>query len=421
MTSDSASLSLPATRAECLAYDRADPLRALRASFALDDGLIYLDGNSLGALSQEAAARVETLLRREWGSGLIRSWNDAGWIEAPRRIGDKIARLIGARPGEVIVADSTSVNLFKLLAGALRPRPERTVILTDSGNFPTDLYIAAGVADLLNSGRELRAVPREAIARNLASDVAVLMLTHVDYCSGAVFDMRGLTEAAHRAGALALWDLSHSAGAVPLDLGACDVDLAIGCGYKYLNGGPGAPAFLYVPGRLQGQMQSPLWGWMGHATPFEFGGAYTPDAGIGRFLCGTPPMLAMAALEASIDMWLGVDQQEVWHKARALSELLIRRLDERCAAFGMSIASPRDAAVRGSHVAVRHPAAYRLTRALIDRGVIGDFRPPDVLRLAVTPLYLRYVDVWDAVERLAGVLESKAFEAETYALRLTVT
>ncbi len=409
------------TRDACVLLDRADPLGAMRDQFVLDDGVIYLDGNSLGALSHPAIKQVRALLEAEWGRGLIRSWNEAGWIDAPRRIGDKLAALLGADPGEVIVADSTSVNLFKLLAGAARLRPERPVILTEVETFPTDLYLAAGVVDLLGGGREVRAVPRTELRESLDGRVALLMLTHVDYCSGYMHDMRALTEAAHHAGALVLWDLSHSAGAVPLNLNACAVDLAVGCGYKYLNGGPGAPAYLYVSRHLQPEMRSPLWGWMGHASPFDFSPTYAPGDGIARYLCGTPPMLAMAALEAALDLWLSVDLETAWRKSRALSELLIRLVDERGADLGFSVASPRDPWVRGSHVAIRHPEGYRIMRALIARGVIGDFRPPDLMRLALTPLYTRFVDVWDAVDRLVEVVAGRAYEAPPYAQRLAVT
>jgi kynureninase len=401
--------------------DQADPLGAIRAEFLLDDGIIYLDGNSLGALGHAAIKQVRTLLEAEWGRGLIRSWNEAGWIDAPRRIGDKLARLLGAEPGAVIVADSTSVNLFKLLAGAARLRHERPIILTEAENFPTDLYLAAGAVDLLGSGREVRTVPRTELRASLDQRVALLMLTHVDYCSGYLHDMRELTAAAHGVGALALWDLSHSAGAVPLNLNACGVDLAIGCGYKYLNGGPGAPAYLYVSRQLQRELRSPLWGWMGHAAPFDFSPSYTPGDGIAPFLCGTPPMLSMAALEAAIDLWLRVDLETVWRKSRALSDLLIRLVDERGTDLGFSVASPRDPRERGSHVAIRHAQGYRIMRALIDRGVIGDFRPPDLMRLALTPLYTRFVDIWDAVDRLVEVVAGRAYEAPEYAQRLVVT
>lgn len=412
--------TLPASRADCVLLDERDPLREMRENFLLPPNLIYLGGNSLGPLSRAAAEQVEAMTRVQWGQGLLGSWDEAGWMEAPQRVGNKIGRLIGGQPGEVIVTDSTSVDLFKLLIGALRLREERHVILTEAENFPTDLYIAQGVADVLGAV-ELRVVPRAEVVDHLDESVAVMMITHVDFGSGHRHDMRRLTEAAQRAGALALWDLSHSTGAVPLDLAACNVDLALGCGYKYLNGGPGAPAFLYVPHRLQGAIRSPIWGWMGHASPFSFEGTYAPDSGMRQYLSGTPHMLSMAALEGGVDLWLEVDQATVWEKSAALSNLMIRLVDEQCAPYGVTIATPRNVNERGSHLTLRHEQAYRLMRALIDRGVEGDFRPPDLMRFAVTPLYLRFVDVWDAVGCLAEILRTRVFDDEKYPERTPVT
>ncbi len=401
--------------------DEHDPLASFREAFELPAGVIYLDGNSLGALPVATAPRIAEVVREEWGRGLIRSWNDAHWIEAPRRVGDKIARLIGAQPGEVIVADSTSVNVFKLLAGALRARPGRQVILSEAGNFPSDIYIAEGLVDALGGSRDLRCVERDQIEGALDGNVAVLMLTHVDYATGRMHDMARMTAAAHRQEALVLWDLSHSAGAVPVELNACQVDLAVGCGYKYLNGGPGAPAFLFVAMRLQDTLRTPLSGWMGHAAPFAFEGHYRPASGISRQLCGTPSMLAMAALEVAMDLWLRVDQFEVRRKSVALGDLFIQLVDETCSGHDLTVASPIDGSIRGSQVSLRHAEGYRILRALIDSGVIGDFRVPDLMRFGFAPLYTRYVDVWDAVGRLRHVLESRAWEQPQYARRLAVT
>jgi kynureninase len=408
-------------RETCQSFDRQDPLAAFREEFALPEGVIYLDGNSLGALPRQTAVRLNQVVVEEWGSGLIRSWNAAHWIEAPRRIGDKIARLIGAQPGEVIVADSTSVNLFKLLAGALRLQPGRHFILTETSNFPTDLYIAQGLVDLLGGNHALRAVERGELEGAIDGSVAVVMLTHVDYASGEIHDMKRVTQAAHRYGALMLWDLSHSAGAVPVDLNAAKVDLAIGCGYKYLNGGPGAPAYLFVAGALQDAMRSPLSGWMGHETPFAFEPEYRPAAGIARQLAGSPPILSMLALEVAIDQWLRVDQAEARRKSMALGDLFIKLVDETCRDLGLTVASPRDATRRGSQVSLRHEEAYRVMRALIDNRVIGDFRTPDLMRFGFAPLYTRYVDVFDAVRCLREVLISRAWQRPEYATRLTVT
>jgi kynureninase len=408
-------------RETCLSFDRQDPLASVRDEFALPQGVIYLDGNSLGALPRQTLPRMTQVIGEEWGSGLIRSWNDAHWIDAPARIGDKIARLIGAKGGEVIVADSTSVNLFKLLAEALRVQPGRHFILTEASNFPTDLYIAQGLIDLLGGNHALRVVDRAEIERALDGSVAVLMLTHVDYASGEIHDMRRITEAAQKVGTLVLWDLSHSAGAVPVDLNAAQVDLAVGCGYKYLNGGPGAPAYLFVAGALQEAMQSPLSGWMGHTAPFAFESEYRPASGINRQLAGSPPILSMLALEVAVDLWLRVDQAEARRKSMALGELFIQQVDETCRDLGVEVASPREAKVRGSQVSLHHTEAYRVMRALIDRGVIGDFRTPDLLRFGFSALYTRYVDVFDAVRRLREVLTSRAWDRPEYAKRLPVT
>jgi kynureninase len=408
-------------RETCQSFDRQDPLAAFREEFALPEGLIYLDGNSLGALPRLTVARLNEVAVEEWGGGLIRSWNAAHWIDAPRRIGDKIARLIGAEAGEVIVADSTSVNLFKLLAGALRLQHGRHFILTETSNFPTDLYIAQGLVELLGGNHALRIVERHELEGAIDGGVAVVMLTHVDYASGEIHDMRRITQAAHRYGALMLWDLSHSAGAVPVDLNAGKVDLAIGCGYKFLNGGPGAPAYLFVARALQEAMSSPLSGWMGHAAPFAFERDYRPADGIARQLAGSPPILSMLALEVAIDQWLRVDQDEARRKSMALGDLFIRLVDDLAGDLGLEVASPRDASVRGSQVSLRYGEAYRVMRALIDNRVIGDFRTPDLMRFGFAPLYTRYVDVFDAVRGLREVLMSRAWQRPEYATRLTVT
>jgi kynureninase len=408
-------------RETCLSFDRQDPLAAVRNEFALPEGVIYLDGNSLGALPRATPRRLDDVISREWGDGLIRSWTAAQWIEAPARIGDKLAHLIGAAPGEVIVADSTSVNLFKLLAGALRLQPERHFILTEAQNFPTDLYIAQGLIDLLGGNHALRVVERGQLEAAIDGSVGIVMLTHVDYSGGEIHDMRGLTAAAHKYGALTLWDLSHSAGAVPLDLDGCQVDLAVGCGYKYLNGGPGAPAYLYIARALQEAMRSPLSGWMGHAAPFAFEPGYRPAAGMVRQLAGTPPVLSMLALEVAVDLWSRVDQKEARKKSMALGDLFIRLVDDTCRDLGVEVASPRNAESRGAQVSLRHKEAYRVMRALIDRGVIGDFRVPDLMRFGFAALYTRYIDVFDAVRSLREVLASRAWQRPEYDTRLSVT
>ncbi|HEY7853025.1 MAG TPA: kynureninase [Caulobacteraceae bacterium] len=385
------------------AWDRADPLRAYKGRFTLPSGVIYLDGNSLGPPPATARQRVDAVLADEWGGGLIRSWNQADWIGAPRRVGGKIARLIGAGENEVVVADSTSVNLFKLLVAALRAQPGRRVILTETGNFPTDLYIAGGAAEMV-PGASVRALPSAEVEAAIDTDTAVVLLTHVHYKTAARRDMAAITAAAHAAGALVLWDLSHSAGAVAVDLAACDADLAVGCGYKFLNGGPGAPAFLYVAQRLHEAMRSPLSGWMGHAAPFDFADDYRPAAGIGRFLCGTPPILGLAALEAGIDLALEVDAAALRAKSERLWDLFADLVGTRLAGQGFGLITPAQASERGSHISYVHPDGYAIIQALIAAGVIGDFREPDVMRFGITPLYLGYEDIWRAVETLVQVM-----------------
>lgn len=399
---------MSATLDQVRTLDAADPLRDFRSRFQLPDGAIYLDGNSLGAMPAATPERLRRAMEQEWGQGLIRSWNDADWIGAPARIGGKIARLIGAAAHEVVAADSTSVNLFKLLTAALAVQPERRVILTETGNFPTDLYIAQGVAALA-PGVELRAVPGEAVEAAIDDQVAVVLLTHVHYKTAARRGMAAITARAHAAGALVLWDLSHSAGAIAVDLNGCRADLAVGCGYKYLNGGPGAPAFLFVAERWQARLTSPLWGWMGHGAPFAFDDAYRPAPGIGRFLCGTPPMLGLLALEVGVDLALEADLSALGAKSAALWDLMASEVAERCAGHGCELMTTADARARGSHISFAHPNGYAIMQALIARGVIGDFRDPDVMRFGLTPLYLGYEDVWRAVDILAEILRTEAW------------
>lgn len=405
---------------EANARDAADPFAPLRARFVLPEGVVYLDGNSLGALPRAVEKRVAATVAQDWGRGLIRSWNAAGWIDAPTRIGAKLAPLIGAQADEVVVADSTSINLYKLLVAAVQARPDRRVILTETGNFPTDLYLAQGIAGTV-PGVEVRAVARDRLLAAIDAETAVVMLTHVHYRTAERFDMAAVTAAAHAAGALMLWDLSHSAGAVAVDLNACNVDLAVGCGYKYLNGGPGAPAFLYVAQRHQDRLRSPLTGWMGHAAPFAFSDDYAAGEGVKRFLCGTPPVLGMTALEAALDVFAGVDTAALFAKGQALCDAFIAMLEERCAGLGLTLATPRDPAERGSHVSSAHVDAWPVMAALIERGVIGDFRAPDLLRFGFTPLYIGFADVWRAVETLHDVLVSEAWKAPRYRARATVT
>jgi len=408
-------------RASIAARDVTDPLGHFRNDFQLPEGVIYLDGNSLGALPKAVSTRVQQTIADEWGRGLVRSWNSAGWYEMPRRLGDKIGRLIGAQPGEVIVADSTSVNLFKVLAAAVKQNPSRRVILSEPDNFPTDLYMAQGVIDFLGSEHTLKLASGAALYDAIDAQTAVVMVTHANYRTGSLHDMAALTAQAHANGALIIWDLAHSAGALPIDLTGANVDFAIGCGYKYLNGGPGAPAFVYVPLRNQATFRQPLSGWMGHAQPFDFDPLYTPAEGIARYLCGTQPVLSMTALECAVDLILTADLTLIREKSVALTELFIALVEERCADHGLELVTPREPDRRGSQICLRHPDAYPIMQALIAQGVIGDFRAPDILRFGFTPLYVGYADVWDAVDTLVAILDTRAWDTPHFRQKAQVT
>jgi kynureninase len=417
------------TLQDCRALDAADPLRPLRELFVLPAGVTYLDGNSLGPLPRATAARVAATIEQEWGEGLIRSWNTAGWFELPRRVGDRIAAWIGAGPGEVVATDTTSTNLYKVLSAALRiaaeDAPGRRVVLSERSNFPTDLYIAEALCE--ERGLRLQLVGAHEIESAIRTgEVAVLMLTHVNYRTGAMHDMGALTALAHGHGALAVWDLAHSAGAVPVDLRGADADFAVGCGYKYLNGGPGAPAFAWVHPRHADRFRQPLAGWWGHAAPFEFTPDYRPAPGIARYLCGTQPVLSLVALDCGLDTLeaarpLG-GMGALRAKSLALTDLFIQLVQERCGGDGLSLVTPREHARRGSQVCLaREQGAYAIVQALIERGVIGDFRAPDILRFGFTPLYLGFEDVWSAVEQLRQVLASGEWREERFNRKQAVT
>jgi kynureninase len=409
----------PRDLAAVRSWDASDPLRSFRERFELPPNIVYLDGNSLGALPVATRERVARVVADEWGAGLIRSWNDCDWIRAPRRVGDKIAGLIGAEPGEVVVCDSTSVNLFKLINVALAARPGRREVLSEPGNFPTDLYVLEGALRHLPE-RSLRLEPAHRLIDCIGENTAVVVLTHVHYKSAAMHDMRAITERAHAKGALVVWDLSHSAGALQIDLNGCNADFAVGCGYKYLNGGPGAPAFLFVARRHLAGSVSPLSGWMGHARPFDFVDGYAPAAGIERFLCGTPPILGLLSLECSVDLLLEAGTPALQAKSQRLCQLFIALAQEMCGSE-LDLLSPTDPHQRGSHLAYAHPNGYAVMRALIDRGVIGDFRAPDTLRFGFAPLYTRYEDVWHAVTALRDVLQTQCWSEPRYAVRAAVT
>ena len=422
---------------DCKRLDAQDPLAALRELFMLPEGVIYLDGNSLGVLPKAAPARIAEVVSKEWGEGLIRSWNSACWIDLPQRLGDKLARLIGAAPGEVVCTDGTSVNLYKVLFAALSQMKAsgRTVVISERSNFPTDLYIAESLCR--ERGFTLKLIEASELPAALTADVAVLMLTHVNYRTGAMHDMKALTAAAHAAGALAVSDLAHSAGAVPVALNDSEADFAIGCGYKYLNGGPGAPAFVWVHARHASRFEQPLSGWFGHAAPFEFTPHYRPAAGVTRYLCGTQPIIALSALECGLDTVLSAESFDAGRgsmaalraKSLALTDAFIALVEARCPGR-FTLVTPREHAQRGSQVclALRDsgPGAYAMVQALIARGVIGDFRAgdaqmPDILRFGFTPLYLGFEDVWNAVEHLVQVLEGEEWKRAEFNQKLAVT
>jgi len=438
--------------------DQKDPLAAKRDEFHVPDGVIYLDGNSLGCLPKAAVTRMQEVVAGEWGESLIRGWNEHHWIDMPARLGDRIAQLIGAAPGTVVAADSTSINLVKVLSAGLAMRPDRKVVLSDTGNFPADLYMAQGMIRTLNQGHELKLVAPEDVEAAIDETVAVMMLTEVDYRTGRRHNMKALTDKAHAAGAIAQWDLCHSAGAMPVDLAGANADFAIGCTYKYLNGGPGAPAYLYVrpdhlanvepflsgwmgheapfdfdldyrpaPGTERMTVGTPpvvepfLSGWMGHEAPFDFDLDYRPAPGTERMTVGTPPVLGLTALDAALDAWDGVRMNDVRQKSMALGDLFIKEVEDRCSEYGLLLGSPRDAETRGSQVSFHCENGYAVMRALIEEGVIGDFRRPDIMRFGFTPLYLRYQDIVDAVAILECILNEELWREPRFQVRAKVT
>lgn len=406
----------------CRDADRQDPLASLREQFELPNGLIYLDGNSLGPLPRAVKAAVSHCVEQEWGQDLIRSWNQHDWIGLPQSIGHKLGPVLGAAPHQVVCCDSVSVNLFKVLCAALALQPGRSKVLTQIDNFPTDIYMVEGLQQLMGeSGCELVTVDASDIESALTDDIAVLMLTHVNFRSGAMHDMQRLTEAAHAAGILVIWDLSHSAGAVPLSLDIWQVDFAVGCGYKYLNGGPGAPAFIYAAERHHAAIQQPLSGWMGHIAPFAFSPEYRPAAGISRFLTGTPNILSMRALDSALDLFDGLSMQTLRDKSVALAQAFLDCWRRYPVLSELTLVSPEDPALRGSQLAFSHPHAYALVQAWIADGVIADFRAPDILRVGFTPLYLGYEDIFNAVQKLADIMASKRYLEERFQQRQLVT
>ncbi|MBU3259274.1 kynureninase [Roseovarius sp. PS-C2] len=392
---------------------------ATKAMFHLPEGVVYLDGNSLGPLPKAAPERMRQVMREEWGEMLITGWNKAGWMAQPAAVGDRIARLIGAEPGHVVMGDTLSIKVYQALAAALTMRPERKVILSDSGNFPTDLYMAEGLIGELDKGHELRVVAPDEVEQAITDEVAVLMLTQVDYRTGRMHDMARLTKKAHENGALAIWDLAHSAGAVPVDLAGCGADFAVGCTYKFLNGGPGAPAFIYVAPRHADMARPALSGWLGHAAPFAFEQAYRAGDGIARMRVGTPPVLALASLETALDIWDGVDMAALRARSQALSERFIAAVEASCPM--LDLASPRDRDRRGSQVSFRFDHGYEAMQACIALGVIGDFRAPDIMRFGITPLYIDEADIDRAAAVIARIMEQRLWDDAAYHARAAVT
>ena len=409
------------TRTDFEKLDREDQLASFRQEFYIPQGVIYMDGNSLGAMPKAVLKRVGEVTEREWGDHLIKSWNTADWFNAPHRIGDKIAPIIGADKGEVVATDSTSINLFKALSAALGINSDRSFIIMEGSNFPTDNYIAQGLAEFLGRQHQIHFVEKDNIMDAIDDSVAVVSLTDVHYKTGHRLDMEAITARAHEHGALTVWDLCHSAGAVPLDLNGANADFAVGCGYKYLNGGPGAPAFIFVAKRHQDHVRQPLTGWWSHSAPFDFTRDYETGAGISRMLCGTQPIISLSALEVGVDIMARADIVKIREKSKKMGDLFMGAVEQECADYGFGIASPRNADERGSQVSLTHANGYAIMQALIERGVIGDFRAPEILRFGFTPLYLRYVDVWDAVDILADIMANQIWRNPKYHVRAAVT
>ncbi len=402
-------------------WDKSDPLAAKRDAFYLPPGKIYVDGNSLGPLPLSVKKRLTQVVDHQWGEDLITSWNQHQWITLAQSVGARIAPLIGAKHDEVICADSTSINLFKLLCAALNMRSDRSRILSEKGNFPTDLYMAQGLESLIGNRARLELYEPQDLLDQLDESVAVVMLTQVNFRSGRLHDMAAITKACHKAGALVIWDLAHSAGALPVDLNACEVDMAVGCGYKYLNGGPGAPAFAYVAKRHHSKLFQPLTGWMGHASPFSFETKYTPAKGLNQLLVGTPSVLALSALDAALEVFDSLDMQQLRKKSVAMTQAFVQWIDSDERTADLQLGSPRDPAQRGSQLAWHHPHAYSICQAMIERGVIADFRAPDILRMGFTPLYLSFEDIWLAKETLAEIMAGQVYLRPRFQHRQQVT
>jgi len=421
---------MPITHSNCQSLDQHDVLASMREQFILPEGIIYLDGNSLGVQPKAALAKALQVITQEWGTGLIRSWNTAGWFDLPQRLGNQLAKLVGAHEGEVVVTDTTSINLFKVLASALRQQqdkaPKKRVIVSERRNFPTDLYIAQGLIEQLHAhgapAYQIRLIDApEALEAALDVDVAVVMLTHVNYQTGYMYDMAATTVKAHQYGALTVWDLAHSAGAVVVDLNAANADFAVGCTYKYLNGGPGSPAFLWVNARHHDAFWQPLSGWWGHARPFAMEPGYQPSQGISRYLCGTQPIVSLAMVECGLDVFDQTSMADLREKSLALTTLFINLVQQECSEYPLTLITPTNPMRRGSQVSYEHPHGFAVVQALIQRGVIPDYREPRIMRFGFTPLYTRFEDVWNAVAILKEILTTKSWDQAPFHQRTAVT
>jgi len=416
-------MTVDLSRADLKALDASDPLKDFKDRFCLPDGLVYMNGNSLGPLSVDAKARMVQAVSEEWGEQLIKGWNTAGWYDIPGRIGDKIAQIIGANPGETVLCDSTSVNLFKAVSAALslNSNSKRTKILSEAGNFPTDLYILNGIRQFARGDYQVEIVDRDAVMAAIDAQTAVVVLTHVHYVSGAIFPMEEITRKAHEIGALVVWDLSHSVGAIETNLNAAKADFAVGCGYKHLNGGPGAPAFLFAAERHHSAMQQPLSGWFAHDNPFAFTDEFVPAGNIRRMLTGTTGVLGASAFEASIDLFLEASSSDRYKKREKLSSLFQQLVDSHCGGLGLTLISPAQASMRGAHISYRHEQGYAIMQNLIHRGVIGDFRAPDFMRFGFSPLFMSYENLYDAALILQDILQSRSYEADQFQVVNKVT
>ncbi|MGI9295882.1 MAG: kynureninase [Pseudomonadales bacterium] len=411
----------PISKEHCEALDRDDPLAAFRNEFALPPGTIYLNGNSLGAMPKRALEIANRTIVDEWGRDLINSWNTADWFHLPQRLGDKLAAIIGADPGEVVVTDSTGINVFKTMSAALALRPERSVIVMEGSNFPTDNYTVQGLVQQLGDRHTIRFAEKDQLADAIDDDVAVVCLTDVHYKTGHILDMQAITQKAQACGAITVWDLCHSAGAIPVDLNGCNADFAVGCTYKYLNGGPGSPGFIFAAKRHHGSALQPLTGWWGHASPFAFERDYRPAPGIDQMLSGTQAIVSLAMVEAGLDITARASMNVIRDKSKKMGDMFIQLIEKHCADYGFSLVSPRDAEERASQVALEHEQGYPIMRALIDNKVVGDFRAPNILRFGFAPLYLRYVDVWNTVDTLQTIMHTEKWREEKYNTRLAVT